>query len=27
VLRGMGLDGLSKTESAQLELRDKGLAD
>jgi lactoylglutathione lyase len=27
VLGGMGLDGLSKTESAQRELRDKGLAD
>jgi catechol-2,3-dioxygenase len=26
VLRGMGLDGLDKTESAQHELRDKGLA-
>jgi catechol-2,3-dioxygenase len=26
VLRGMGLDGLDKTESAQQELRDKGLA-
>ena len=27
VLRGMGLDGLDKTESARRELRDKGLTD
>jgi lactoylglutathione lyase len=27
VLRGMGLDGLEKSDSAQQELRDKGLAD
>ena len=27
VLRGMQIDGLDKTESAQQELRDKGLAD
>jgi hypothetical protein len=27
VLRGMGLDGLTKTEQALAELRDKGLAE
>ena len=27
VLRGMGLDGLEKSESAQREIRDKGLAE